>query len=921
MLKIIWIKLLIVLIVSSFASGKEGLDIYYNLDLYFYPSSSQGNGFIEGVNHIRVVNNSSQKLDAVLIHNPSNGKHRSKDPNSPFTEIGQIRSSHLGEIIGRDSVVIKLILSPPVDVGQTVLIDIPFKTLMSSWHNSTFPTVGAKKDTVVYNGVHFYPVLDYFGDKGWLNPDQETVQSNFSFYKISLTIPDEFEIGSSIKVLKQKTLSTGHIQYTLEEKSVPDFSVVIYRHLNKTSFLVSNMEVEIIAPTNQFVLVNKVKERLEKIIPFYENYFGQTTSDKLVISTGYSLDAPALSLSNYIIFQDKIDAGLILDHEVAHQWFGNSIQTNERKEKWLNESLAEFAGWLFSGVQKNNKIGFKISDPIPRINITDEVKKMSGEDWAKLLREIIGDNSLPPVYEPGKQLQWEDAANIYSQYIVGNHALQILHTTIGDSKMRAIMKDYYYSYRQKSSGTENFIETIQKHTNRNIADNFRLVLTTNLRPDLIIEDVKNSYNKNRTWENRISTTYQGKWILPVDILIVTEKGDSTLLKKVSIEQESVIELTTKSPIVLVEMDPYKRVFDTNRFNNRWPRQIALQPEYGLPKWETYEVYYRPKLKRDWQGNWRAGINFSGGLGINLLPIMPAFYQNLFELEVTFSTGMPSHNWGGRLNYRTPLKSTKNLYWSFETGHEYPKSWSKISLVNYIGETSYLAIHGKSSYSRLTTTLSSTEYTVADSGDWWEKGKNIKLKEEWTLFSYTPNQRYLIQLHALGGFQDKEEFYNIGFSSDYETHRFERIVMRLHGEAGFVWDDRIGDELSYRLLFIPKVWHQREGRIPLFRGVVANENTWNKNIVSFGFSLGLDMDKKIRPLIYMDSAVTHNDSGSLSERLNGLVQSESVYVATGFGLESQTMMEIGFYFPFWVYEPTTKENHFAFRVLMQWGFYF
>jgi len=594
-----------------------------------------------------------------------------------------------------------------------------------------------KKDTVVYNGVHFYPVLDYFGDKGWLNPDQETVQSNFSFYKISLTIPDEFEIGSSIKVLKQKTLSTGHIQYTLEEKSVPDFSVVIYRHLNKTSFLVSNMEVEIIAPTNQFVLVNKVKERLEKIIPFYENYFGQTTSDKLVISTGYSLDAPALSLSNYIIFQDKIDAGLILDHEVAHQWFGNSIQTNERKEKWLNESLAEFAGWLFSGVQKNNKIGFKISDPIPRINITDEVKKMSGEDWAKLLREIIGDNSLPPVYEPGKQLQWEDAANIYSQYIVGNHALQILHTTIGDSKMRAIMKDYYYSYRQKSSGTENFIETIQKHTNRNIADNFRLVLTTNLRPDLIIEDVKNSYNKNRTWENRISTTYQGKWILPVDILIVTEKGDSTLLKKVSIEQESVIELTTKSPIVLVEMDPYKRVFDTNRFNNRWPRQIALQPEYGLPKWETYEVYYRPKLKRDWQGNWRAGINFSGGLGINLLPIMPAFYQNLFELEVTFSTGMPSHNWGGRLNYRTPLKSTKNLYWSFETGHEYPKSWSKISLVNYIGETSYLAIHGKSSYSRLTTTLSSTEYTVADSGDWWEKGKNIKLRKNGLYFPIHP----------------------------------------------------------------------------------------------------------------------------------------------------------------------------------------
>ncbi len=448
-----------------------------------------------------------------------------------------------------------------------------------------------------------------------------------------------------------------------------------------------------------------------------------------------------------------------------------------------------------------------------------------------------------------------------------------------------------------------------------------MALTTNLRTDLKIESVESTYNKNRTWQSIVRTTFQGDWIVPVDVLIVTDIGDSTLLEKVWVEKDGVLELTTNSSIAIVELDPYKQIFDSNRFNNRWPRQITLQPEYGLPTWETYQVYYRPKLKKDWRGNWRTGIYFSGGLGINLMPIMPAFYQNLFDLEITFSTEIPNHNWGGRFNYRTPLKSTTNLYWSLEVGLEYPKNWSKISLVSYIGETSYLATHGKSSFSRLITTLSSTEYTAADSGDWWSVGKNLILKEEWTLFSYSPSQRYLIEIHALGGIQDKNEFYNIGFSSDFETHNIERFVIHLHCEAGFVWDDRESNELAYRLLFIPKVWQQREGQIPLFRGVAVDEKYWNKNIFSVGFNLGLETNTIAWPMIYVDGAVTNNNIGTLPGRIDQLSKSKDVFIAAGVGLESQTMMEIGLYFPFWVSHPTKGEEHFALRVLMQWGFYF
>jgi len=913
------------IIFSSFCLAADGLDIFYDLDLYFQPNNDKGCGFLEGVNHIKVTNNSKYNLNYLLLYIPSNSYSRKNDPKSPRTEIGKIRSSHLDKIIPQDSSVIIIELSPSVLPGQSMLIDVPYKTYFSSWRHSSFPTYGDQNDTIIYNAVHFYPDLGYYGAHGWVKHGvnrNQNVLSNFASYEILLTVPKGYDIGSSARILKQRTLSTGHIQYSMENKHVPNVSMVIFNQLNKSSFNVYGTDVEIITPKNQKRLVKKTKDQLEKLIPFYEKYFGRRTGDRLIITTGYSLNAPAASFNNYIVFQNKIDPGRVLNHELAHQWFGNTIQIDENREKWLNESFAEFASWLFEESQKiGGKTTFKLSEPIPKLNIWHEVNNMTIDEWTNLLRDIMGDNSLPPIYAPGKHLRWEDAANIYNKYIVGNHALQTLHAAISDSLMRIIMRDYFVMFRGEVSDTERFITIIKKHTDRHIADNFRLALTTNLRPDLKIESVKNTLNNDHTWQNRIEMTYQGEWILPADVLIVTGKGDSTVLEKIIIEKNSVVELTTNSPVTIVDLDPNKHIFDSNRFNNHWPRQITLRPDYGLPSWETYEVYYRPKLKKDWRGNWRTGIYFSGGLGINLMPIMPAFYQNLFDLEITFSTGTPNHNWGGRLNYRTPLKSTKNIYWSFQIGREYPKKWSKISLVNYLGETSYLAMHGISSYSRLTTTLSSTEYTAANPEDWWSIGKNLNLKEIWTLFFYTPVKRYIIEIHALGGFQDKNKFYDIGFSSDFKTRLPANFVFHIHGEAGFVWDDRDNNELAYRLLFVPKVWQKSEGEIPIFRGVAVDEENWNKNIFSTGFSLGYETTTIVRPMIYLDGAVTNSTTGSFPDRVDTLSKSKDIYLTAGVGFESQTMMEIGLFFPFWVSHPLARENNLAMRVLMQWGFYF
>ena len=102
---------------------------------------------------------------------------------------------------------------------------------------------------------------------------------------------------------------------------------------------------------------------------------------------------------------------------------------------------------------------------------------------------------------------------------------------------------------------------------------------------------------------------------------------------------------------------------------------------------------------------------------------------------------------------------------------------------------------------------------------------------------------------------------------------------------------------------------------------TDEKEWQDNIFSSGFSIGWETNTAAWPMVYMDGIVISDDEGTLPDRIDHLNKSDRLYITAGFGLESQTMMEIGLYFPIWVSHPVRGEENFALRMLLQWGFYY
>ncbi|HEX6095323.1 MAG TPA: M1 family metallopeptidase [Thermoanaerobaculia bacterium] len=186
--------------------------------------------------------------------------------------------------------------------------------------------------------------------------------------------------------------------------------------------------------------------RAVQMLDFYSDLVGPYPYDKLAIVESSTRFGGMENASAIFLDEKAIDGTGSLEalvaHEIAHQWFGDSVSQRDWQDLWLSEGFATYFGALFFE-RANGRDAFR---QVMRDNRNDYLKK------PELFKR--------PIYDPAAQpsqllnaLRYDKAAWV----------LHMLRGVMGDEAFFAGIRDFYAAHRDGSATTADLRTIMERH--------------------------------------------------------------------------------------------------------------------------------------------------------------------------------------------------------------------------------------------------------------------------------------------------------------------------------------------------------------------------------------------------------------------------------------------------------------------------
>ena len=201
-----------------------------------------------------------------------------------------------------------------------------------------------------------------------------------------------------------------------------------------------------------------VLAKLPAIVDYYTGVYGRYPFD----SAGAIVDNArkvgyALETATRPVF-DRAPDELTLAHELAHQWFGDSVTLARWRDIWLNEGFAEFSSWLW-----------------------DEHR--GGTTAAKHLQDLLAEPADSDVWDPPPGNPGS-AENIFagSVYDRGAGTLQALREKVGDATFFSILRGWAAAHQTGNATVAQFTTYASAVAHQDLAHFFTVWLQTPGKP-------------------------------------------------------------------------------------------------------------------------------------------------------------------------------------------------------------------------------------------------------------------------------------------------------------------------------------------------------------------------------------------------------------------------------------------------------
>ncbi|MEV6481480.1 M1 family metallopeptidase [Streptomyces sp. NPDC051576] len=265
--------------------------------------------------------------------------------------------------------------------------------------------------------------------------------SDKATYDITVTVPKGLRAVSNGELRTETTTGAGRTTSTWRttQPMATYLATVAIGHYDITRTTLSNgLPVYVAVDPHEAAASSKVLARLPEIMEWEEYNFGPYPFS----STGAIVDRRgdagyALETQNRPFFPGAPDTATLV-HELAHQWYGDSVTPKTWRDMWLNEGFATYAEWLWSE-DHDGDTAQQTFDALYRSGGDADV-------WA-----------FPPA-EPTSAAHISDSP-VYER---GAMVLHKIRRTVGDARFYDILQGWAAAHRHGNADTADFTAYVER---------------------------------------------------------------------------------------------------------------------------------------------------------------------------------------------------------------------------------------------------------------------------------------------------------------------------------------------------------------------------------------------------------------------------------------------------------------------------
>ncbi|MBC9715053.1 M1 family metallopeptidase [Streptomyces sp. TRM66268-LWL] len=274
-------------------------------------------------------------------------------------------------------------------------------------------------------------------------------------YQISLTTPSAYQVVVGGKLLTRTTKSSTTTW--VYEQSAPTPSYLVGLSIGKyQTALLGDPGLGGVPQTGHFpahLLTDFSRDfaRQPQMMALFEELFGAYPfGEYAVVVADEELDVPVEAQGLSLFGTNHVDGARgserLVAHELAHQWFGNSVTIADWRHIWLNEGLAKYAEWLWS-----ERSGGRTAHELAAV----------------AHRLLAGQSQDLKLADPGRKLMFDD--RLYER---GGLAVHAVRCALGDAAFFTMLRAWASVHRGGIVTTQTFVSHAERHADRPLDELF-----------------------------------------------------------------------------------------------------------------------------------------------------------------------------------------------------------------------------------------------------------------------------------------------------------------------------------------------------------------------------------------------------------------------------------------------------------------